>query len=161
MKIEKIKVEDLKPYKNNAKIHTEEQIEQIMHSIQQFGMNDPIGIWKDNTIIEGNGRLEACKKLGYKEVPCIRLDHLTDKERRAYALVHNKTTMNTDFDYDLLDSELDNLTDFDMSEFGFEMVDELDMDLDDKQSEYKENTGDGEVECPNCHFKFSPIIKNG
>ena len=62
--IEYVNVSELKPYLNNAKIHTEEQIEQIMESIKEFGMNDPIAVWKDNEIIEGHGRLEACKKLG-------------------------------------------------------------------------------------------------
>ena len=109
MEIVKIKLEDLKPYENNAKIHTPEQIEQIKKSIEQFGMNDPIGIWgKDNIIVEGHGRLEALKELGYNEVECIRLDHLTDEERKAYTLAHNKLTMNTEFDFDILEEELNN-----------------------------------------------------
>ena len=67
MKIIKLNIKDIKSYKNNAKIHTAEQIEQIKKSIQEFGMNDPIAVWgKDNTIIEGHGRLEALKQLGYK-----------------------------------------------------------------------------------------------
>lgn len=119
LKIEYVDIDSIKPYKNNAKLHPEEQIEQIKKSIEQFGMDDPIGIWK-NEIVEGHGRLIACKELGYKEVPIIRLDHLTDEERKAYALVHNKLTMNSDFDIDLLDSELDDL-DIDMSEFGFDI----------------------------------------
>ena len=66
-------------------------------------MNDPIGIWgKENEIVEGHGRLLACQKLGHKEVPCIRLDHLTDEERRAYALAHNQTTLSSGFDSTLL-----------------------------------------------------------
>ena len=69
MEIVKLKIDDIKPYKNNAKIHTPEQIEQIKKSIEQFGMNDPIAVWgKDNIIVEGHGRLEALKQLGYTEV---------------------------------------------------------------------------------------------
>lgn len=127
MEIIKLKIEELKPYKNNAKIHTAEQIEQIKKSIEEFGFNDPIAIWgKDNLIIEGHGRLEAIKQLDYKEVECIRLDHLTDEERRAYTLAHNKLTMNTDFDLEMLNVELDDILNIDMQDFGFELEKEPD-----------------------------------
>ena len=121
MEIIKIKIEDLKPYEKNAKIHTREQIEQIKNSIKQFGMNDPVAVWgENNLIIEGHGRLQALKELNYDEVECIRLDHLTDEERKAYTLAHNKLTMNTDFDFDLLEDELNDIFNIDMEEFGFE-----------------------------------------
>lgn len=121
LKVEYIPIDSIKPYENNAKIHTEEQIKQIKTSINEFGMNDPIGIWgKDNLIVEGHGRLIACKELGLKEVPIIRLDDLTDDERKAYTLIHNQTTMNTGFDIDILSQELANI-EFDMSDFGFEL----------------------------------------
>ena len=121
LKVEYIPIDSITPYENNAKIHTEEQIEQIKTSINEFGMNDPIGIWgKNNLIIEGHGRLIACKELGLKEVPIIRLDDLTDDERKAYTLIHNQTTMNTGFDIDILSQELANI-EFDMSDFGFEL----------------------------------------
>lgn len=123
LKIEYIDIEDLKPYLNNAKIHTAEQIEQIKKSIEEFGMNDPIAIWKNNEIIEGHGRLLALKELGYGTVPVIRLDSLTDEQRKAYALVHNKLTMNTDFELELLNDELNEIFDIDMSSFGFESFD--------------------------------------
>lgn len=122
MEIIKLNINELKPYENNAKIHTKEQIEQIKKSIEQFGMNDPIGIWgKDNIIVEGHGRIEALKELGINEVECIRLDHLTDEERKAYTLAHNKLTMNTDFDYTLLDEELNDILDINMEDFGFDL----------------------------------------
>ena len=126
LKIEYIDINTIKPYKNNAKEHPREQIEQIKKSIEQFGMDDPIGIWKDE-IVEGHGRLIACKELGYTEVPIIRLDHLSDEERKAYTLAHNKLTMNSDFDIDILNSELDNILNIDMSDFGF------DLDLEDEE----------------------------
>ena len=134
MKIEKIKIDELKPYKNNAKLHTERQIEQIKESIEKFGNNDPIAIWgKDNIIVEGHGRLEALKQLGYDEVEVIRLDHLTDEERRAYTLVHNKLTMNTDFDDSILNLELEDIKDIDMTDFDLEIQEQLEED------DYKEN----------------------
>ena len=126
LKIEYLSKEDLKPYANNAKLHTEDQIEQIKRSIEEFGFNDPIAIWRDNEIIEGHGRLYAVMEIPeITEVPVIRLDNLTDEQRRAYILVHNKLTMNTDFDLDLLDVELSNIADIDMSEFGFFETDEF------------------------------------
>ena len=121
LKVEYLNIDELKPYKNNAKIHTAEQIEQIKNSIQKFGMNDPIAIGKDNLIVEGHGRLIACKELNITEVPIIRLDHLTDEERKAYTLAHNKLTMNSDFDIDILNDELDNILNIDMSDFGFDL----------------------------------------
>lgn len=120
LKIEYVKIDDIKPYERNAKLHPDEQIEQIKKSIEEFGMNDPIAIWKDE-IVEGHGRLMACKKLGFKELPIIRLDHLTDEQRRAYILAHNKLTMNTDFDINILNEELDNIFDIDMKDFGFDL----------------------------------------
>lgn len=83
-------------------------------------MNDPIAIWRNNEIIEGHGRLIACMELGFDKVPIIRLDDLSDDERRAYMLVHNKLTMNTDFDFDILQDELMNIVAINMSDFGFD-----------------------------------------
>lgn len=150
LKVEYLPINDLKPYENNAKIHTPEQIEQIKKSIQEFGMNDPIGIWgKDNLIVEGHGRLMACKELGYEEVPVIRLDDLTDEQRKAYTLVHNQTTMNTGFDIDILNEELDNI-ELDMSGYGF------DIEIDD----IEENTEVKEDEAPQVK-DGEPKAKNG
>ena len=123
MKIIAMPINSLTPYKNNAKKHPKKQIEQIMNSITEFGMIDPIGIWgDDNIIVEGHGRYLACKKLGITEVPCIRLDSLTDEQRKAYTLAHNKVA-ESDYDWDLIDLELQDL-DIDMEQFGFEFVDE-------------------------------------
>lgn len=131
LKVEYIPINSIIPYENNAKIHTDEQIEQIKRSIKEFGMNDPIGIWQDNIIIEGHGRLMACKELGMEEVPVIRLDNLTDDQRKAYTLIHNQTTMNTGFDLDILNEELENI-ELDMSLFGFDDFD-FAIDLDDAE----------------------------
>ena len=129
LKIEYVDINSIKPYKNNAKTHPREQIEQIKTSIEKFGMDDPIGVWKDE-IVEGHGRLIACKELGMEEVPIIRLDHLTDEERKAYTLAHNKLTMNSDFDLDILNQELEAFETIDMSDFGFDLkIDTEDYDI--------------------------------
>lgn len=152
MEIIKIKLKNLKPYEKNAKIHTQEQIEQIKKSIEQFGMNDPIAVWgEENLIVEGHGRLEALKELGYDEVECIRLDHLTDEERKAYTLAHNKLTMNTDFDYGILDEELNDILDIDMEDFGFIQT-EIDWDsVEDLTTETYDKPTHRMLECPQYH----------
>ena len=122
LKIEYVSIGELKPYERNAKLHPKEQVEQIKNSIREFGFNDPVAVWKDAEIIEGHGRLLAAQELGLTEIPIIRLDSLTDQQRRAYMLAHNKLTMNSDFDLNILAEEIENILDFDMSNFGFDVV---------------------------------------
>lgn len=160
MEIIKLDINNIKPYEKNAKIHTDEQIEQIKKSIEEFGMNDPIAVWGDeNLIVEGHGRLEALKQLGYTEVECIRLDHLTDEERKAYTLAHNKINMNTGFDFDILEEELKNIENISMEDFGFMQT--ADIDLDDF-FEAKEEADEEPIEeepevivCPHCGKEFT------
>lgn len=124
LKIEQARTKDLVPYANNAKIHTDEQVEQICASIEEFGFNDPIAVWTNPAgeleIIEGHGRLMAANRMGIDTVPIIKLDHLDDEARRAYTHVHNKLTMNTGFDWATLEEELANL-DYDFALFGFDV----------------------------------------
>ncbi len=122
MEIEIIDINKIKPYEKNAKLHPPEQIEQIKKSIVEFGNNDPIAIDENNIIIEGHGRYLALKELGYKEAQCIRLNHLNDEQKRAYMLAHNKLTMNTDFDFEMLEEEINSIINFDMSDFGFDDI---------------------------------------
>lgn len=121
LKIEYIPVSKLKPYEKNARRHDRASVEAIANSIKQFGFSDPVGIWGDNLIVEGHGRVQAAKKLGMKSVPCIRLDHLTDEQRRAYGLAHNKTAEVSDWDFDLVGLEINDLQDFDFAGFGFDL----------------------------------------
>lgn len=123
LKIEYLQISDLTPYEKNARKHEDTDVQTIVASIKEFGFDDPIGVWgEDNLIVEGHGRLMAAKKLGMETVPVIHLDHLTDEQRRAYALAHNKTAEMSEWDFDSLEQELDELSqDFDMSDFGFDL----------------------------------------
>ena len=120
IKVEYLPIEQIIPYANNARHHGDADTDAIMASIREFGFNDPIGIWK-GIIVEGHGRLIAAKRLGMETVPVIKLDHLTDEQRKAYALAHNKTAELSGWDFNILNSELAELSDIDMSEFGFDM----------------------------------------
>jgi hypothetical protein len=135
LRIEYISIGKLTPNKKNARAHHADDIQCIKNSIEQFGMCDPIGVWgDDNIIVEGQGRLQALKELGYTEVPTIRLDFLSDEERRAYGIAHNKTAENSSWDFENLNAEMSDLSvDFDFSNFGF-------ISSDDGDDDYKEIT---------------------
>ena len=127
LNVEYIPIKSIKGYKNNAKLHPKEQIDQIVKSIQDFGFNDPIAIW-NGEIVEGHGRYLAAKKLKLNKVPVIKLDELTDEQRRAYGLVHNKLTMNSGFDMDNLIEELNSIDSIDMSIYDFDISESFSMD---------------------------------
>ena len=154
MQIITLKIKDLTPYEQNAKLHPKKQIEEIKNSIKQFGFCDPVGVWGENNIIvEGHGRVIALEEMGETEVDCIRLDHLTDEERRAYTLAHNKTTLSSDFDFDILETELKELGKMDlcfsMADFGFDL------------SDIEEEKEIIEDEIPEVDEIEEPIVKRG
>ena len=92
LQIEYLDVSSLKPYEKNARKHGKKDVAAIVKSIQEFGFDDPIGVWgPKNLVVEGHGRLQAAKRLKMEKVPVIHLDHLTDEQRKAYTLAHNKT----------------------------------------------------------------------
>lgn len=136
--IEYVPVDDLKPYDKNARKHGDFDVDAIAESIRKFGFNDPIGVWgKDNLIVEGHGRLLASKKLGMKKVPIIHLDHLSDEQRRAYALAHNKTAENSEWDMEMMQEELRTLSEegFDTTWLGFDdLMKEADYKLQEEES---------------------------
>lgn len=159
LKIEYLNKEELKPYANNAKLHPAEQVEQIKKSIEEFGFNDPIAIWHDNEIIEGHGRLLAVMEMPeISEVPVIRLDDLTDEQRRAYMLVHNKLTMNTGFDLQLLEMELGKISEIAMSYYGFASANEIAERLEDFF--VSDEVTAGAKEYNQVLFKIKPTAEN-
>ena len=120
--IELVSVNVLIPYVNNARTHDDAQIAQIAGSIKEFGFNNPVLIADDNSIIAGHGRVMAARKLGMDGVPCVRLSHLTDSQRKAYILADNRIAMNSDWDSNLLALELKELDaeGMDLSMLGFD-----------------------------------------
>lgn len=121
------KVNDLIPYINNSRTHSEEQVNQIVASINEFGFTNPLLIDEKDNIIAGHGRLLASKKLKMEEVPCIVLSGLTEAQKKAYIIADNKMALNAGWNEELLKIELENLKelDFDLELTGFN-VDELD-----------------------------------
>lgn len=158
LKTKLINLDEIIPYENNAKEHPDWQIAQIKNSIEQFGFNDPIAVNENMGIIEGHGRYLAAKELGLKKVPCIILSGMTADEERAYIIAHNKLTMNTGFNLEVLEYELNALKveDFDLSLTGFEdteienILDESEIDLDDILSEDLKDEEKEPKKCPHC-----------
>ena len=136
MELEKINIEKIKMYENNAKEHPDWQVEEIVKSISAFGYKNPIALDENDIIIEGHGRYLALKQLDFKEIEILRITDLTEEQKAAYAITHNKLTMNTDFDFETLKYELSKLelADFDLKILGFEET-ELEKILEDSNEE--------------------------
>ena len=119
--IEMIEVETLIPYAKNSRTHSDEQVAQVAGSIKEFGFTNPILIDAENVIIAGHGRLLASQRLGLAEVPCIRLEYLTEAQKKAYIIADNKLALNAGWDDELLALELGELKEdgFDISLTGF------------------------------------------
>ena len=157
------KVNDLIPYINNSRTHSEKQVNQIVASINEFGFTNPLLIDEKDNIIAGHGRLLASKKLKMEEVPCIVLSGLTEAQKKAYIIADNKMALNAGWDFNLLSLELENLKelDFDLELTGF-TVDEIDgllntnediEDNDYEEQDLKENNTQLH-KCPECGCEF-------
>jgi hypothetical protein len=120
-KLESVPIEALIPYARNARKHSDEQVAQLAASIREFGFNAPVLVDSENGIIAGHGRVLAARKLALTEVPCIRLGHLNENQRRAYILADNKLALNAEWDEEMLGLELSDLRteDFDLNLTGF------------------------------------------
>lgn len=128
-KIEQLKTTDLIPYVGNTRTHDEKQVAQVAASIKEFGFTNPILVDGENGIIAGHGRLLAAQKLGMESVPCLRIDHLTDAQRRAYVIADNKLALNAGWDEDALAVEIERLLedgfDLDLTGFGEDEIAEF------------------------------------
>lgn len=160
--LKEVKLETLRPYANNAKMHGEIQLEALKKSIQEFGFINPVLIDKNNNIIAGHGRVMAAKELGLETVPAVYIEGLTEAQRRAYIIADNRLGELGTWDLDILHGELQALSemDFDIDLTGFSL------DLETPEENDHETRGmhiaqtiEGEssreeIECPNCGFKF-------
>lgn len=151
--------DSLIPYVNNARTHSQVQINQISASIKEFGFINPVIIDGDNGIIAGHGRVMAAKKLGMAEVPCVQASHLTEAQKKAYILADNKIALNAGWDDELLRLEIQSLDDldFDLELTGFDLEEialfehdfkEEDMDMQPRLDEKALK------ECPACGHNF-------
>ncbi|HEL1597980.1 TPA: site-specific DNA-methyltransferase [Streptococcus suis] len=115
-------INELIPYVNNARTHSDTQIAQIAASIKEFGFLNPVIVSSDNTILCGHGRYYAAQKLGIEKIPCIKEEHLTEVQKKAYIIADNKLALNAGWDNDLLTIELSDLqgVDFDLDLLGFD-----------------------------------------
>ncbi len=144
------KVKELKPYEKNPRFN-DEAVQYVANSIKEFGFKVPIIIDKDNVIVAGHTRYKASLELDLKEVPCIVADDLTEEQVKAFRLADNKVSEKSQWNYSLLDDELDEILNIDMSQFDFG---DLDIDWGDIEEISKDNYTEpthNMLECPKCH----------
>lgn len=136
-------VNDLIPYVNNTRTHSEEQINQIASSIKEFGFTNPVLIDTQGGVIAGHGRIMGAKKLNLTEVPTIVLSNLTEAQKKAYIIADNKIALNAGWDEDLLQLELMALDEmgFDYANLGFDFDIDIE-ELEDEEFEVNLPTGD-------------------
>ena len=150
-------VEELKAYDKNPR-KNDEAIPYLKKSIEEFGFKVPVVVDKDNVIVAGHSRIIAAKELGMKKVPCIVADDLSEEQIKAFRLADNKVSEFSLWDFDLLNQELEDLADFDMSEFGFNTAEDINLDdfFEDKEPASEEDNPkeEQEVQCPHCKMFF-------
>ena len=127
MKVEAKSIDEIKPYENNPR-DNDDAVDAVANSIKEFGWQQPIVVDNEGVIIAGHTRYKAAQKLGLKHVPVVVADNLTPDQVKAYRLADNKTAELADWDMDLLNDELDQIRDIDMSDFGFDDLDSLELE---------------------------------
>ncbi|MEM1151210.1 MAG: ParB/Srx family N-terminal domain-containing protein [Pseudomonadota bacterium] len=144
--VDEIAISDLKPWAKNARTHSKKQLRQIGESIRTFGFTNPVLIDAANTILAGHVRVKAAQLIGMAHVPCVRLEHMTPEQKRAYVLADNKLALNAGWDDQLLAEELQSLMDiddlgFDVGVTGFDLgeIDTLTTGLEVEEPGYPED----------------------
>lgn len=154
-------IETLIPYARNSRTHSDEQVAQLAGSIREFGFTNPVLVGADNDIIAGHGRVLAARKLGLEEVPCIRLGHLTETQKRAYIIADNKLALNAGWDEEMLKVELSALdsANFSGTLTGFSLT-EIESLLVEPNFEPGTEDDQGQLDqtepiiCPKCSHQF-------
>ena len=171
--IQEWELSKITPYKHNAKLHPDSHVDQIADSIDEFTFLDPVAVDENGELLEGHGRLLAAKKRGDSTIPVIQIKGLSEAQKVAYRVAHNKLTMNTGYDPELLKIDFEFLQDqgFDLGLTGFGEF-ELSF-LNEETEEWEENTTDNDInnssktqeidvnnfkfdcQCPKCGFQFN------
>lgn len=163
MKTKKINIEELKPYLNNAKLHPNNQIEQLKRSIKDYGYIAPVIVDKDYNIIAGHGRYQALKELDYKDIEVVIIDNLSEDKIKEYRLLDNKLNSNSDYSKKALELELLDLPNFDYEFFDFKITNinedlEFDFlseeDINDLDKDVEDKVPDNKSVCPKCGYEF-------
>jgi len=156
MEIVKLKISELKPYPKNAKQHPKKQIDLLVENIKRFGFTTPVLIDKNNEVIAGHGRLLALKELGKDEVPCVRMDDLSEEEVKALRLADNQIAQMGDFDMGLVIEELKGLYYDLLGLTGFDKDLLLPDNFNFKNTEIDANNlKDNQTKkCPNCGYEI-------
>lgn len=153
MKIIDKKIIDLKEYENNPR-NNDSAVAAVAESIKQFGFKVPIIIDSDGVIIAGHTRRKAAEMLGLEKVPCVIADDLTEEQIKAFRLADNKTAELAGWDFAKLEAELEELSDIDMSVFGFVINDDINIDDFFTEVEEKKEKKAKTVVCPHCGEEF-------
>lgn len=149
MEIIEKNIDEIIPYDRNPR-KNEDAVQYVKASIREFGFKQPIVIDINNEIIVGHTRWQAAKELGIKKVPCLIASDLTEEQVKAYRLADNKTAEFASWDFDLMDAEIDDIIDIDMTEFGFLDIDIDWENVDEISKDNYEKPESERLKCPLC-----------
>lgn len=146
-----INIDDLKPYSNNNKVHTIKGVSELVANYKAVGIIDPVYVDEDNIILAGHKRWLAARELGLKEIECVKVSGLTNKQKKIYRLASNKLTHNSSWDFINIEKEL--------QEFEKSLIVDLGIDFDLSFPDFSPTSEDGQKEkkmktCPSCGYEF-------
>ena len=152
LKIDYVNINDIKPYENNPRFN-DDAVEYVANSIEEFGFKVPLVIDKNNVIVAGHTRYKASLKLGLENIPCIIADDLTDEQINAFRLIDNKVSEKSEWNFDLLNDELEKILNIDMDKFGFLKNEEIDFDEIDVDEYFSDESNEKMMVCPECGYE--------